>query len=68
MAEQKKKGLTVKPGHPDYWKQVLACLPNKASKEEMAIDAMMLLRRKGLSAVPAALKDVITRAVTLSNS
>jgi putative ATP-dependent endonuclease of OLD family len=68
MAEQKKKGLTAKPGDPSYWKQVLACLPNKASKEEMAIDAMMLLRRKGLSAVPGVLRDVITRAVTLSNS
>src|SRR5262249_55605968 len=28
MSNQKKQtGLTVKPGHPDYWKQVLDCVP-----------------------------------------
>jgi hypothetical protein len=68
MADQKKKGLTAKPGHPDYWKQVLACLPNRLSKEQLVIDAMMLLRRKGLNAVPVELKNVINRAVTLANS
>ncbi|HXG08183.1 MAG TPA: hypothetical protein VNK04_00165, partial [Gemmataceae bacterium] len=43
MAEQKKKGMTAKPGDPDNWKQVLDCLPNKLSKEQLAIDAFMKL-------------------------
>jgi putative ATP-dependent endonuclease of OLD family len=68
MADQKKKGLTAKPTDPDYWKQVLDCLPNKLSKEQLAIDAMMLLRRKGLKAVPAALTSVINRAVALAKA
>ncbi len=68
MADQKKKSLTAKPGDPDYWNQVLACLPNKISKEQLAIDAMMLMRRKGLTAVPSELKHIIKQAVALAKS
>jgi putative ATP-dependent endonuclease of OLD family len=69
MAEQKKKnGLTAKPGEADYWKQVLDCLPNKACKEQMAIDAMALMSQGGASAVPDELKNIINRAVALANS
>jgi len=68
MSSQKMGNLKVARGHLDYWPQVLSCIPNKASKEQMAIDAMMLMRRKGPSAVPDEIKDVINRAATLANS
>src|SRR6185312_10088348 len=51
MVPQKMSGFTAKPGAPDYWEQVLSCIPNKASKEQMVIDAMMLMRRSGPAAV-----------------
>jgi putative ATP-dependent endonuclease of the OLD family len=69
MSPQKTKtGLTAKPGDPNYWTQVLDCIPNKTSKEELAIEAMALMRRYGVSAIPAALKNVITRAVAQATS
>jgi putative ATP-dependent endonuclease of OLD family len=69
MSPQKTKtGLTTNPGDKDYWAQVLECIPNKASKEEMAIEAMALMRRYGVTSIPAVLKDVITRAVAQANS
>jgi putative ATP-dependent endonuclease of the OLD family len=69
MSPQKTKtGLTTKPGDPNYWIQVLDCIPNKTSKEEMAIEAMATMRRKGLAAVPAELTNAITRAVAQATS
>jgi putative ATP-dependent endonuclease of the OLD family len=64
MSPQKTKtGLTAKPGDKDYWTQVLKCIPDRASKEEMAIEAMALMRRYGPTAIPGELKNVITCAV-----
>jgi hypothetical protein len=69
MAEQKKKTiLTATPGDPAYWQQVLACLPKKGCKEQMAIEAMMRMRRMGLSAVPLELQNVLNRTVALARS
>jgi putative ATP-dependent endonuclease of OLD family len=69
MSTQKTRtGLTAGRVDPDYWKQVLECLPNKASKEQMAIEAMTLMRSKGPVAVPDELKNVINRAVALASS
>ncbi len=56
-------GLTARKGDPDYWTQVLDCIPKEASKEDMAIEAMALMRRYGPSSIPADLKNVIDRTV-----
>jgi putative ATP-dependent endonuclease of OLD family len=68
MARQKLSGLTAKPGDADYWPQVLSCLPNKLSKEQVAIDAMTELHRAGAAAIPPVLRDVVNRAAHLATS
>ncbi len=68
MADQKKHLLTAKPGQPNYWKQVLDCLPNRFCKEQAAIDVMVEMKRKGKSAVPPALAEIVTRAAALAQA
>ncbi len=68
MATQKKHLLTASPNDPNYWKQVLDCLPNRFCKEQAAIDVMVEMKRKGKSVVPPVLADIVNRVVTIAGA
>ena len=65
MSAQKEKLLTSKPGDPEYWDRVCKCL-DRTPKETMALEAMMIIKKRGKNAVPKELKGAILSAVALS--
>jgi putative ATP-dependent endonuclease of OLD family len=67
IAPQKKAQLTANPGDADYWKQVQIC-QSRMPKEQLAIEAMMDMRRQGPSAVPHLLTEILTKVTKLAGS
>jgi putative ATP-dependent endonuclease of OLD family len=63
LSPQKSKGMKTKPGDPGYWDEVAGCLKDKM-KEQLAIEAMMEMRRK--RSAPALVSQVVARVRSLA--
>ena len=64
MSGQKRQPEAAR-GAPGYWEQVLAALPNRYSKPEVAVEAVLKMR-EGEEAVPETLRSIIERAIELA--
>lgn len=64
--QKEQQKLTAQPGDAGYWPQVIDCLKNGVSKEQMAIDVMTDMQIKGASGVPQELRDILAAAQALA--
>jgi putative ATP-dependent endonuclease of OLD family len=65
IAEQKKATVTLKPGEPGYWEQVVDATP-KRGKEARAIKVIEEMRKRGVASVPPILRGVLDNAICLA--
>jgi putative ATP-dependent endonuclease of OLD family len=68
IATQKRSTVTATPGEPEYWTQVLRALPARLSKEQLAIDTMLLMRRQGKASIPQKLQDIVNHTRRLASA
>jgi putative ATP-dependent endonuclease of OLD family len=65
VAEQKKASITLQPGDPGYWEQVVKATPRRR-KEARAIKVIEEMRKLGAGSVPPVLKSVLERVIHLA--
>jgi putative ATP-dependent endonuclease of the OLD family len=64
ISAQKRAGITLAPGSPGYWDQVVKAQGNQRAKEALAIDVVQAI--KGAGTVPPVLKAVLEQSVKLA--
>ena len=65
VSQQKAQPIALS-GTPEYWKQVLAALPNRYSKPAIAVEAVLKMKAREV-AVPETLKRILEKAVELGS-
>ncbi len=63
---QQKPAPTARNGTPEYWRQVLAAMPNRYSKPAIAVEAVLTMKA-GEIPVPETLKRILEKAVELGS-
>lgn len=66
IATQKAATVSAKKGTLQYWEQVCEAQPKKSSKTKSALSVIQEMERRGKRSVPKELKDIIDRAILLS--
>ena len=64
-SRQNLRKLTKRPGDPGYWQEYAANLPNQA-KTRAAADVAIEMEDRGSAGVPAEIRDVLEKAVSLA--
>jgi putative ATP-dependent endonuclease of the OLD family len=65
IAPQRRPNLTTSPGGANYWEQVIACR-DKTPKEDVILEVLEEMGRRGRTSVPRLLHDVINATLLLA--